>query len=134
MSTFAKAFSRFDEAKIMYYYEIIAMFAKKIEKSMLIYNTTYHVEEDQEKYFLIWIREFYLHEVEKNGTLKAPRSARILSHQEPGSVCYSLQFEVTDSATLHHWYREQGAKLNDEMVKLFKDEVVGFPTLMEVIE
>lgn len=32
---------------------------------MLVYNTTYHVEDGQEKYFLIWMREFYLPEVEK---------------------------------------------------------------------
>lgn len=61
---------------------------------MLIYNTTYHVEEGQEKYFLTWMQEFYLPEVEKHGTLYAPRIARILSHIEEGSVCYSVQFEV----------------------------------------
>ena len=32
---------------------------------MLIYNTTYQVEEEQEDNFLIWIKEFYLPEVEK---------------------------------------------------------------------
>lgn len=31
---------------------------------MLIYNTTYHVEEGQEKFFLAWMQEFYLPEVE----------------------------------------------------------------------
>ena len=45
---------------------------------MLIYNTTYHVEEGQEKFFLAWMQEFYLPEVEKHGTLYAPRIARIL--------------------------------------------------------
>jgi hypothetical protein len=29
---------------------------------------------------------------------------------------------------------EQGVRLNDELVKIFKDKVIGFPTLMEVIE
>ncbi len=101
---------------------------------MLIYNTTYHVEEGQEKYFLIWMQEYYLPEVEKHATLHAPRIARILSHREEGSTCYSVQFEVDSSATLHRWHRELGVKLNEEMVKLFKDKVVGFPTLMEVVE
>ncbi len=42
------------------------MFAKQSErKNMLIYNTTYQVEEGQEDNFLIWIKEFYLPEVEK---------------------------------------------------------------------
>ena len=30
---------------------------------MLIFNTTYHVEESQEKYFLIWMQEYYLDKV-----------------------------------------------------------------------
>lgn len=36
---------------------------------MLIYNTTYQVEEGQEDNFLIWMKEFYLPEVEKTGSL-----------------------------------------------------------------
>ncbi len=100
---------------------------------MLIFNTTYHVEEDQEKYFLIWMQEYYLPEVEKKGMLHAPRMTRILSHHEEGSACFSVQFEVEDSTLLHHWHLEQGAQLTEEMQKIFKEKVVGFPTLMEVI-
>ncbi|WP_294634286.1 DUF4286 family protein [uncultured Bacteroides sp.] len=101
---------------------------------MLIYNTTYQVEEEQEDNFLIWIKEFYLPEVEKNGLLRAPRLVRVLSHREEGSTCYSLQFEVESSAILHRWHMGQGVRLNEELLKIFKDKVVGFPTLMEVIE
>ncbi len=104
-----------------------------MKKVMLIYNTTYHVEESEDKYFLIWMQEYYLPEVEKQGVLHAPRITRILSHREEGSICYSVQFEVENSAQLHQWHREQGVKLNEELLKLFKDKVVGFPTLMEVI-
>ena len=82
---------------------------------MLIYNTTYHVEEGEDKNFLIWMQEHYLPEVEKNGTLYAPRIARILSHIEEGSICYSVQFEVENSAKLHRWHQEQGVKLNEEL-------------------
>ena len=53
------------------------------------------------------MQEHYLPEVEKNGTLYAPRIARILSHIEEGSICYSVQFEVENSAKLHRWYQEQ---------------------------
>ena len=74
-----------------------------------------------------------LPEVEKNGTLYAPRIARILSHIEEGSICYSVQFEVENSAKLHRWHQEQGVKLNEELLNIFKDKVIGFPTLMEVI-
>lgn len=63
---------------------------------MLIYNTTYHVEEGQEKYFLTWMQEFYLPEVEKHGALYAPRIARILSHieEEVSVTLYSLRWKI----------------------------------------
>ncbi len=39
---------------------------------------------------------------------------------------FFLQWEVADSATLHRWHVAQGVALNDEMMKTFKDKVVGF--------
>jgi len=92
------------------------------------------MEVDLEHNFLIWLKECYLVEVEKNGILRSPRITRVLSHLEEGSSCFSLQFEVENSGLLHRWHMEQGSKLNDELVRIFKDKVVGFPTLMEVIE
>lgn len=101
---------------------------------MLIYNTTFHVEMGDVRNFIIWLNECYIPEVEKSGELKNPRILRILSHKEQDSECFSLQWEVEDSATLHHWHVKQGAALNAEMMKVFKDKVIGFPTLMEVIK
>ncbi|MBR4048549.1 MAG: DUF4286 family protein [Bacteroides sp.] len=100
---------------------------------MLVYNTTYHIDLDQEKYFLIWMQEFYLPQIAPKGLLHSPRLLKVLSHRDEG-VCYSLQFEVESSAILHKWHQEQGAALNEELIKLFKDKVVGFPTLMEVVD
>mgnify|MGYP003097286309 CR=1 FL=1 len=79
---------------------------------MLIYNTTFQVDDAVHDNFLIWIKENYIPEVQKHGTLKAPRICRILSHR----------------------HMEQGVRLNDELTKIFKDKVVGFPTLMEIVE
>ena len=84
---------------------------------MLIYNTTFQVDDEVHDNFLIWIKESYIPEVEKHGALRAPRICRVLSHRDEGTS-YSLQ----------------GARLNQELVKIFKDKVVGFPTLMEVLE
>lgn len=101
---------------------------------MLIYNTTYQTSLDDARNFVIWLSEFYIPEVEKSGLLHNPRLSQILSHTEQDTECFSLQWEVEDSAMLHRWHTQQGMKLNEEMMKVFKDKVVGFPTLMEVIK
>ncbi len=101
---------------------------------MLIYNTTYHIEENLAKNFLIWIKEVYLPEVEKRALLRSPRILHILNFKEQDSCSYSVQFEVDNSADLHRWHIEKGTTMHDELMKLFKDKVVAFSTLMEVVE
>jgi len=100
---------------------------------MLIYNTTFQVNSEIQDNFLIWLKECYVTEIEKHGALKSPRLCKILSHRDEGSS-YSLQWEVENSSVLHRWHTEQGVHLNEELEKIFKNKVVGFPTLMEVIE
>ena len=101
---------------------------------MLIYNTTYQIGIDDARNFVIWLTECYIPEAESSGLLRNPRLLQILSHKEPDTECFSLQWEVEDSAELHRWHTQQGMQLNKEMLKVFKDKVVGFPTLMEVIK
>lgn len=100
---------------------------------MLIYNTTFQVDDEIHDNFIIWIKESYIPQVMEHGTLKAPRICKVLSHREEGSS-YSLQWEVESSGLLHRWHMEQGLKLNEELTKIFANKVIGFPTLMEVIE
>lgn len=101
---------------------------------MLIYNTTYQVDEEIVGNFLVWIKECYIPEVENQGLLRAARLCQVLSHRGEEGYCYSLQFEVDNSEMLHRWHLQQGAHLNEELVKTFQHKVVGFPTLMEVVE
>lgn len=111
------------------------MFAEIIVKKiiMLIYNTTFQMESDICDNFLIWLKEFYIFEVEKHGALKSPRLCRVLSHRDEGSS-YTLQWEVENSTLLHRWHLQQGVSLSEELLEIFDSKVIGFPTLMEVIE
>ncbi len=101
---------------------------------MLIYNTTYQTENDEARNFVVWMHEVYIPGAEAGGLLANPRFTRILSHKEESSECFSLQWEVADSRTLHQWHTHHGIALQEEMKRIFKDKVVGFSTLMEVIE
>lgn len=101
---------------------------------MLIYNTTFQVDMDDAQNLVIYLHEKYIPEAMKSGVMKNARMCRILSHRDENSECFSVQMEVDDTAQLHKWYSSDGTRLNNEMMKLFKNRVVGFPTMMEVIE
>lgn len=101
---------------------------------MLVYNTTYQVGIDEARNFVIWISECYIPKVQESGQLLNPRLLQILSHKDQQTECFSLQWEVENSAILHQWHTQQGAALAQEMVKLFNEQVVAFTTLMEVIK
>ena len=101
---------------------------------MLIYNTTYALQEEDLACFLAWVREKMIPMVHADGALSDGRLARILSQGGDEGHSFSLQFTVTDSATLHKWFLRQGRPLQAEMHQIFGDRVVGFSTLMEVVE
>ena len=101
---------------------------------MLIYNTTFQTESGDAENFIIWIHQVYIPKAKESGILRNARLSRILSHHDESSECFSLQFEVESSAQLHEWYKKDGNPLHEEMLKLFDNKVVGFTTLMEVIE
>lgn len=101
---------------------------------MLVYNTTYQVNIEDAENLVIWLHEQYIPSAVSSGIVRNPRLLHILSHHDNDSECFSLQFEIKDSTFLHAWYKECGLRLNDELLKMFPDKVVGFPTLMEVID
>lgn len=101
---------------------------------MLIYNTTYAVSEEDLAYFIVWIRERMIPAVHADGFLTDGRLARILTSSDDEGYSFCLQFSVADSAVLHQWLLRQGRQLQNEMKKVFGNRVVGFSTLMEVVE
>lgn len=101
---------------------------------MLVFNTTYQVDLNDARNFVIFIHEQYIPTTLAQGMLKNGRLCRILSHKDPDSECFSLQFEVESSADLHHWHVKVGQQLEKNIQQLFDGRVVGFSTMMEVIE
>lgn len=101
---------------------------------MLIYNTTFQVDMADAQNLVIYLHESYIPEAMKSGVMHNPRLARIISHKDPDSECFSVQFEVESMALIHKWYSTDGTRINNDLLKIFKNKVVGFPTMMEVIE
>ncbi len=101
---------------------------------MIIFNTTYHASDNVKEMFLNWIKEVYIPTALHRPELSEPQLCRIMTDNEDEGTSYSLQFHVKDTIALSHWYAETGNDLVCALTEKFKDQVVGFTTLLEIIE
>ena len=101
---------------------------------MIIFNTTYHVDDEIHDDYLGYIRETFIPQALESGFLYEARLARIVAqHNEPGTS-YSLQFRVKNSDTLRLWLNTGGDALNKDLVARFGNKIAGFVTLLEEID
>ena len=101
---------------------------------MVIYNTTYIVDEPVVEQFLSFVRSYYNEEALKSGILKNPRLSRILSDDDSQTVNFAYQFEVDKLEDIDAWYKETGMQINEKIVVTFGEKVLGFSTMMEVLD
>ncbi|NDV77641.1 DUF4286 family protein [Dysgonomonas sp. 511] len=101
---------------------------------MIIFNTTFHVEDDVCEQYLTFMKDIYIAEALTSGFLHEPRFARIHAQHEEGGISYSLQFKVKNVDTLNHWYATHGQALQDKLTGQFGNKALGFVTLLEEIE
>lgn len=100
---------------------------------MIIYNTTFHIENDILEECLHYFRENYLPKAVSSGFLQHPCLRRILNTPSEEGSSYCVQFHVKNMDTLNYWIQSEGAGLQKELVDHFGNKVVGFTTLLEEI-
>jgi hypothetical protein len=100
---------------------------------MIIFNTTFHVEDEVCDDYIRFIKETYVIRAVNSGFLHEPRFARIHAQHEESGTSYSLQFKVKNVDTLNHWYATEGEILQKELTARFGNKALGFVTLLEEI-
>lgn len=101
---------------------------------MIIFNTTFHIEDDVETACVNYLRNTYIIKAVNSGFLFEPRLALIHAQHEESGTSYSLQFKVKNIDTLDYWLSAEGKQLQQELVDKFGNRVVGFITLLEEID
>ena len=101
---------------------------------MIIYNTTFHIEEDIHQECLSYLKKEYIPKAMASGFLLQPYLRRILQTAEDEGASYSVQFHVKNIDTLNYWLQKEGVDIHQELVARFGSKIVGFSTLLEDIE
>ncbi len=101
---------------------------------MIIYNTTFHVEDEVHDMFIFFIRNKFVPQAADSGLLSEPRLAHIYKQHSDKGRSYSLQFRVKDIESLNQWVSTTERLIQEELIKSFGHKVAGFVTLMEEVD
>lgn len=101
---------------------------------MIIYNTTFSVPSELHDEFLIFIREEYVPEAMKSGIVQEPRLSRIYSNNEEEGMSYALEFLAASIDNLEKWNLETGKKLYFLLMKRFRQNILGFATVLKPVD
>lgn len=100
---------------------------------MIIYNTTFHIQKETLVECLEYLKSTYIPKALESGHLTEPALRKILHSEDEEGENYSVQFNTKDMNTLNDWIRKVGAALQQDLVKRYPNQIVGFSTLLEDI-
>jgi len=101
---------------------------------MIIYNTTYQIEASILEDVLYWFKSSLIPKIMDDGTLTSVRLLRVMVNEKEMGHCYSLQFNVSNEDLLNDWFSRCGSKILSEINLKYQSKVLGFTTLLEVID
>jgi hypothetical protein len=99
---------------------------------MIIYNTTFNVDEQVEDQWLNWVKTDYIPMLQDTGIFTKHVFSKILVEEEMGGISYSLQLFCTNMALLKTFDENQKDVIDSKMLAEFSGKFVMFHTLLEV--
>ena len=101
---------------------------------MLVYNTTFHVEEAQLQPFLCFVKDVYFPAVTDGDFLTHPRLVRLLGDVGEGLMGYAIMADCAGGAAdIKRWRQATGDALLARLQQQFGTRVLTFSTAMTVV-
>ncbi|NLJ01037.1 MAG: DUF4286 family protein [Bacteroidales bacterium] len=100
---------------------------------MIVFNTTFHIEEGIHEEFIEYMLQVFIPMSTKSGLLTSPRLARVHGKEEDQGYSFAMEFQVADLYTLERWNSEESQLVYPPLLEKFKEKLAGFSTVMETI-
>lgn len=97
---------------------------------MIIYNTTFLVDDEVNEGWVSWATETYVKEFLDTKCFLGGRLTEVTSHEEPGSKVYSLQLFCQDETVLESFKTDHLANVQQVGLKKFGTKMLAFSTEM----
>ena len=100
---------------------------------MIVFNTTFHVEEGLHEEFIEYMLQVFIPMSTRSGLLTSPRLARVHGKDEDQGHSFAMEFQVANLYTLERWNSEESQSVYTPLLEKFKEKLAGFSTVMETI-
>ncbi|HEY5688763.1 MAG TPA: DUF4286 family protein [Yeosuana sp.] len=100
---------------------------------MIIYNVTSNIDESIHQKWLEWVKE-HIPQVLSTGYFTEAKLTKVLVKEDLGGVTYSVQYRAKSREALEAYYKNEAAKLRQDALKHFGDQVLSFRTELEIID
>jgi len=101
---------------------------------MIIFNTTFHVEEAIHNEFIEYMLKIFIPKCTKSGLISSPRLAKIFGKDEDEGISYAMEFIAKDLFTLERWNKEESGDIYAQLMDNFKEKIIGFSTVMQTVD
>lgn len=101
---------------------------------MVVFNTTFHVEESLKEDFIEYMLQKFIPASTKSGILRSPRLAQIFGEEADNGLSFAMEFIVSDLIALEKWNQKESNAVYTPLLNEFKEKIVGFSTIMQTID
>lgn len=100
---------------------------------MIIYNITTQVTADAEDNWKRWLREEYLPAIDATGLLSSHQLVQLLELEQEEGATYAVQLYFENMQRFAEFRADHLSELEEMERRRWRDDVVSFASLMEVI-
>jgi hypothetical protein len=101
------------------------------KKDMIIYNVTVGVDTSIEAEWLSWMKKVHIPNVMRTGLFVSQRILKVITHDDPASASYAIQYTATSIETLQQYLDRHAPALRQEVQDKFGDRQVAYRTILE---
>lgn len=100
---------------------------------MIVFNTTFHVEEEIHDEFVTYVLQHFIPMSTQSGLLTNPRFSRVFGKEEEPGHSFALEFQVINLDDLELWNKQESGAIYSPLLDKFKEKMAGFSTVMQTI-
>lgn len=101
---------------------------------MIVYNITYMISHQVHDEWLTWMKETHMPEMMSTGLFERNQMLRILEVDETEGLSFAVQFFVSNLDNYNSYITNHATALRLKGTQKWSNQVLGFRTLMEIVQ